>query len=271
MIQSDEAFTQNFLDGLKGGKDVGLAMMNGNRVLKVSAGLAIAGACGPSVTLGDDVLASHVNHGLDGNGHTIAQEWTGAATTVIGHLGILVELAPNAVSAHLANNAVVASLTVQLDGVTDVAYTVTGHGVLDADVERLLGCAQELQSLFVDLTDTEGVGAVTVEPLGGDGTAVTGHDVAILEHVVRRDAVHYNLVNRGAERGGKAVQSLKAGRAALRTDILFGDLVKTACGHTRGNYLGHLGQGASHYQIGPAQHLDFLVGLEIYHSVIEFN
>ena len=200
-------------------------MMDGNGVLKVCTGLAVAGAGGPSVALGDDVLAAHVDHGLDGNGHAVAQQRARAATSIVGYLGVLVQLAAHAVSGHLAHDAVVAALAVMLDGVADVADAVTGHSVLDAHIQGLLGRAQQLQGVVGHLTDTEGVGAVAVEPLGGDGTAVTGHDVAILEHVVRRDAVHYHLVDRGAERGGKAVQPLEAGRAALRTDILLGDLV----------------------------------------------
>ena len=266
MIQSDEPLTQNLLDGIKGGEDVGLAMMNGDGVLKVSAGLAVACACSPTVAFGDDILAAQINHGLDGNCHAIAQQRAGATTTEVGHLGVLVELATHAVSAHLTHDTVVASLAILLDGVGDIANAVAGHCVLDADIERLLGRAQQLEGLLGDIADTESVGAVAVEPLGGDGTAVTGHDVAILENIVRRDAMHHHLVDRGAERGGEAVQPFEAGRAALRTDILFSDLVETACSHTGSDNLGHLGQGARHDQISPSQHLDLLVCLEIYHS-----
>ena len=81
--------------------------------------------------------------------------------------------------------------------------------------------------------------------------------------------MHHDLVDRGAERGGKAVQSLKAGRAALRTDILFSDLIKTPGSHTGSDPLGHFGQCACNDQIGLAQHLDFFVCLEIYHNLIE--
>ena len=110
-------------------------MMDGDRVLKVSAGLAVARAGCPAVVLGDDVLAAHVDHGLDGDRHAVAQQRTGSASAEVGHFGVLVQLAPHAVSAHLAHDAVVAALAILLDGVADVADAVTGHGVLDADVE----------------------------------------------------------------------------------------------------------------------------------------
>ena len=78
LSQSDEPVTQDLLDGLKRGEDVGLAMVNGDGVLEVGAGLAVPGACCPAVMLGNNILATQVDHGLDGNCHAIAQQGAGA-------------------------------------------------------------------------------------------------------------------------------------------------------------------------------------------------
>ena len=134
-FQSDEPLAQDLLDTVERGQDVGLAMMDGDGVLKVGTRLAVSGAGGPSVALGNDVLAAHIDHGLDGNRHSVAQQRSCSTSSEVGNLGILVQLAPYPMSAHLAHDTVVVTLAILLDGMGDVTDAVAGHGVLDTDIE----------------------------------------------------------------------------------------------------------------------------------------
>lgn len=63
----------------------------------MSGGKAIGGDGGPLVGENSHVGAAHVDHRFDGERHAWFEFWSAAAFAEVRHLGILVELASNAV------------------------------------------------------------------------------------------------------------------------------------------------------------------------------
>ena len=102
--------------------------------------------------------AAHGDHGLDGNAHAVFDERPSAWTPVVGHIGILVQLASHAMPGGFAHDAVAATLAVLLHCMAYVASAIAWHCLLDSLVERLLGVAQQLLDIVVDIAHTEGVG-----------------------------------------------------------------------------------------------------------------
>ena len=132
--------------------------MHGNRMLEMRAGLAVASAASPSVSLLKDILAAHVNHRLDGDGHSVLDERSSATSPIIGHFGILMEFLAHTVAHKLPYDSISSLLAIVLNSVSDVANTVSRNRLLDAYIEGLLGSAKQLLYLFLYLSDTKCVG-----------------------------------------------------------------------------------------------------------------
>ncbi len=143
----------------------------------------VACADGPAITVDGDILRTHVDHRLDADAHAWAKQGADAATSVVGDIRVFVESVTDAMTGKLANHRIATLLAVFLHGVTDMTDTITGTGLLDAQIEALLGGAQQAKHLLIDIADREGVAAVAIETIE-DSTTVTTDDIAILQHIV---------------------------------------------------------------------------------------
>src|SRR5262245_39639710 len=132
------------------------------------ARLAVRGDDGPIVGKGPDTGSTHVNHRLDGDGHARLQFWASAGTAKIGHLGLLVQLAPYAVPDKLADDRIAIGDNFVLDETAKIPQTAArcGHG--NDPVEDVLGDREQ------------------APPVGPDGSHWNGFrsvaDPAVLDH-----------------------------------------------------------------------------------------
>ena len=171
-MKSNKAVTEYFLNEVERRKYIGLAIVDGDGVLVVSRRFTVLGSSCPSVAFNDDVLAAHVNHWLDGDAHAVLDERSGTAAAVVRHVGILVQFFADTMSAEFTHDAVASLLTEALNGVANVPHPISGHSHSDTFVERLLGCAQELDGLGSDVAHGICVGRVAVVTGLSDGTAI---------------------------------------------------------------------------------------------------
>ena len=87
-------------------------MMNGDGVLKVGCPLAVTRADGPLVRLHIYLGIAARNHRFDGDAKAILYHRAIAAAPIIGHLGVFMHLATDAVTDKLANHTKTTLLTI---------------------------------------------------------------------------------------------------------------------------------------------------------------
>ena len=144
------------LDEVEGGENVGSVGGDGYGVLEVGSGLAVAGAAGPAVLLGElDVLGAHAHHGFYGDDHALFEEGARAGDTEVGHVGGFVHLESHAVAAEFAHNGVAVLLAVHLDSMADVAHPVACLAAVEAEEEGFAGDIHQALHLGADGADGE--------------------------------------------------------------------------------------------------------------------
>ena len=122
------------------GENVGAVFADGDGVLEVGGGLAVFGAAGPTVFLGElDILGSHTDHGFYGYDHAFFEQGAGAGDSIVGDVGAFVHFEAYTMAAELTDDGVAVFLTVLLDGVSDVAHTVAFFAFLKPNIKCLLG------------------------------------------------------------------------------------------------------------------------------------
>src|SRR5262249_40633444 len=93
---------------------------DGNGVLEVRRQPSVAGGPGPAVVLHVDLGPARVDHGLDGQHKALRETHAARPRAVVRHLGVLMQLAADAVSDELANQAESRPLGDVLDRAGDV-------------------------------------------------------------------------------------------------------------------------------------------------------
>ena len=151
-----------------------------------------------------DVVASHVDHRLDGERHAGHDEHPRAPFAEVLHVGFFMELDAAAVAAQVAHDAVPVLLGMFLYGGAHVAQAGPGLGHPDADVAAFARHLYQAAHLGADVSDEEharGVREVAVV----DGRHVHVDDVTVLQHFLRAgDAVADDFVDAGADALGEA-------------------------------------------------------------------
>src|SRR5688572_15981641 len=104
-------------------------------MLEMGGRLAVGSHYGPIVVENTDVGRTHIDHGLNGNGHAWLELRPRACAAVIRHLGFFVQLAPDAVADEFADDAVAVRDDFILDRATEVAQTSSCMRVSDGEVE----------------------------------------------------------------------------------------------------------------------------------------
>src|SRR5689334_12047042 len=105
---------------------------------------------GPLVFQNSYTWSACVHHRLNRKHHTFAQLGTVPTNTVVRHLGIFVQLGPDAMSDELANHAKPVRLDDLLDRSPDIADRIAEAHRFDASLQRLLGHFQKLLQLRTD-------------------------------------------------------------------------------------------------------------------------
>ncbi len=145
-----------------------------------------------------------------------------------------------------------------LDGVADVGQAVPVDHLGDPRSQGLLSDLDQSGALLVDGADRRGERGVAV-PAADDGATVDRHDVALFQHPWTGDAVHDDLVGRGADHGRVAVIAEEVRLGSPAFEHVPADLVELRGRHPgtdrRPDAIVHLG----HHPAGLAHHRD-LVG-----------
>ncbi len=230
---------------------------------------AVVGHHGPVVLERVVGLIAGHHHRLDGQRQPLHQARPATRAAVVRHVGRLVHRTSDAVSDVVLDDAqVTLTAHVALHRVRDVGDPSAQPGGTDAVPHRLLGDPHQLARLRGDRTHRHGQGGVAVPPVD-DGAAVDGDDVPVGEGALPRDAVHDLVVDRGADRAGKAVVALERGRRAAGADVILRDRVELAGGDPGLDRVGQQLQRAPDHQAGGAHPLDLLGSLDLHPPVAE--
>src|SRR5687768_3921624 len=108
------------------GEDLAAVLGDSDAVLELGGEAAVAGDGGPAVVEQFDRRLADIDHRLDGEEHAGPELGAGAGAAGMDDLGAVVEDAPQAVAAEIADDAVAIGLGVGLDGVADVAEMGAG-------------------------------------------------------------------------------------------------------------------------------------------------
>ena len=153
------------------------------------------------------------------------------------------ELPADRVPAERADDAEAVRLGVLLDRPADHPHRLARLHGLDAEVEALLGHADQLLGPGIDLAHAEGGVGVAVHAAQEDRD-VDVDDVTVAQRAVVGDAVTDHLVHRGAHTLREALVPERAGVAAVRDVGLVRDLVEEVGGdagcHCRTDGIEHL-------------------------------
>ena len=98
-----------------------------------------------------------------------------------------------------------------------VTDPVSGNSRSDALVERGLCHFKELSGLLVHFPHRESVGRITVVALV-QSPAVHRNDVTFLEHVIRRETVHDDIIHRHTESRRETIITEETRNSSVVTD-----------------------------------------------------
>ena len=104
-----------------GGENHGAGFGDGDHLLEVRAGLAIARADQPSILALKHFSGSHIDHRLDSQYHANLQLHSQVPMSVVGNVGLFVHISAHAMANIFANYAIASILGDRLHSMADVA------------------------------------------------------------------------------------------------------------------------------------------------------
>ena len=107
-------------------------------------------------------------------------------------------LAAYAMSDELSHDTETTGLTVILDSIAYVTETLADNCLLNPEIKGLLGDIQQLLHFGSYFADSKSISGITAKAVKLD-TAINRNYVTILENLVRRDAVHHDIIDRGTD------------------------------------------------------------------------
>jgi len=154
----------------------------------------VLGHDGPTVRQQFDAGLAGIDHRLDGQRHTLAEFEAGAAAAVVQHLWILVESAPDAMPAVLANDRTAVFLDEFLNGLTDITKTLARRKFVDAKPHTVKGDLGQALRLDAGRTGKEHAARVAVKAILDDRDVyidrISGFQFAVSGDTVTHDVVH---------------------------------------------------------------------------------
>ncbi len=199
---------------------------------------AVFGLDGPAVAHFADLALAGVDHRLDGEDHARLEFIERAGTAVVQHLRLFVEDLADAVAAEFAHHAVAGFFRVLLDHVADVAQVRARLDLGDAQPHALISDLRQALGQDRWLANEEHAAVVAVVAVLDDGDVEVDH-VAVLEHLVARDAVADHVIDRGADGfrvrsiAGRAVVQRRWNRALHVEHVFVAEAIELAGGHAR--------------------------------------
>ena len=229
---------------------------DGHGLLEVHRGTPVPRAHLPAVGALHGASRAHVHHGLDGEYHAGQEFQPRTAAPEVGHIGILVHIASDAVAHILAHHAEARRLGHGLHRVPDVAEALLGAGGGQAFPHALLPHGQKARHLGRHLPHRIGPGVVA-HPAVHNGPGVDGDDVPFAQlHALRGNPVHDLVVHRGADAAREPAVTLERGNAALGANGLLGDDIQLVRSDAALHGLAHTAQGQGRHAAGFPHGLD---------------
>ena len=148
-----------------------------------------------------DVLATGIDHGLDGEGHAFNQLFQRAGAAVVQHLGLFVKALADAVATELAHHAETLAFGKLLDGVAYVAQMDAGFDHLDAMPHGVVGHRAQPFGCDGDIANHEHAAGIAM-PAVFDHGDVHVDDIALFQGLVIGNAMADLVVDGGADRLG---------------------------------------------------------------------
>src|SRR5262249_41070398 len=94
---------------------------------------------GPLIVEDPDLVSAQVDHRFDGEGHPGLQSLAAAPAPVVFDLGLLVELAPDAMADEIADHGAAVLMRKVLNGRADISQPGSGFDLRDAERQATAG------------------------------------------------------------------------------------------------------------------------------------
>lgn len=166
-------------------------------MFELRAQAPVAGYRRPAIVEDFACGLADVDHGFNRENHAGAQLWTRAGAADMDDFGGVVEQLAQAMAAEITDHAIAMLFGVGLDRVANVADPVAGLCGFDAEHEAFIGHIDQTLGLHWHVADQEHATGVAV-PAIQLRRHVDVDDVAILQFLVRRNAVANDMVDRNA-------------------------------------------------------------------------
>src|ERR1051326_970928 len=192
-------------------------------MLKVCADAAVLRDGGPAVFQNSCLGLAGVHHRFDGDDHAFAQPGAVPAGTEVRDLRVLVEPRPDTVSDEFADHAEAVGFHQFLHRRSDIAHSVADARRFDAAVQRVSRDRQQLLDFRLQpVADRHRHCRIAVEAVEHHA-AVDGNNVSRVQlALLRRDAVHDLVIDRGAQAAGIVVIPLESRLGPELADLLLG-------------------------------------------------
>ncbi len=154
--------------------------------------------------------------------------------------GLFMQMLTNAMTYELPNDRESLIFNTRLDGTGDVIHPMSIHGLLNAQLKRLLRHIKQPLFLFGDLAHRKGERTITVISVFLDSD-INRNDLTLFENPLSRHSVDYLFIDAHAERVGVDLGinfvAFECWLCASRTDKILGDRIKLQRYSTRHHVL----------------------------------
>ncbi len=152
-------------------------------MLEMRAGLSIAGNHCPAIIHLAHFLHSHVDHGFDGQHHSISELHAMSATTVIGHFRWFMQFAAKSMTDQFPHYAIPVLFGMVLHRKTNITDPIPVHRLLDRFFKTFLRYTQQLLYFIAHFTNGERVCAVAIETVHEHAAVNTGN-IAVFQRAI---------------------------------------------------------------------------------------
>src|SRR5215208_71163 len=201
------------------------------RVLRMSARLAVECHDRPAIRQNLSKMTALIHHRLHRKDVSGPDFWSQSRPAIIRNLRIFVHPPPDPMTDIITDNGIAVCFRVLLNRPTDVTQMIPGATLLDRTFERLFSDANQFEPFFVNLTNWNRRRRVTDKTFER-GATVNRKNVAFLQNVIGRKAVHYLLIDGSTNRIGKTVVTFERREGAGVANHLLRLAIDLDRGHT---------------------------------------
>ena len=248
-------------------------MCNRHHMLKMRRGQPIGSGCGPAVIGHHHIVRAQIDHWLNREHHPLSQSRVPIQRQVIGHCGVFVQPAPDAVPDELPHHGKPESLDPALHRAANIAQASPGDRLFNALEQCLARHLEQFLFPVGNLADNARNGLIPVVPAQFRAD-IDADDIAIHQPAIAGNPVYHLLVDRNAGRGRirdlTLVQpiALKRGFCAVGADHFFGHLVQFPRRYPRLNHRFEHAMHHAHDPVGFDHQLQFSIFSQCNHKVL---